>query len=52
MPKKIPKFGMLKKIKLNELFVLIENLERIKTFCVRVQIIFLNKVFKFFWETK
>jgi hypothetical protein len=32
--------------------VLIENLEGIKTFCVIVKIIFLNKVLIFFWETK
>jgi hypothetical protein len=39
-----PNFGT-KKIKLNELFVLIENPQGIKTFCAINKIILLNKSF-------
>jgi hypothetical protein len=41
-----------KKIKLNELFVLIENPQGIKTFCAIFKIIFLNRGLIKFWATK
>jgi hypothetical protein len=51
IPDFFPNFGI-KNIKLNELFVLIENSQGIKKNCPIFKIIFLNRILVKFWKTK